>query len=188
MVAEGEDNRLIAIGPDTDNPVYGGYTCVKGRQLVEQIYHPERLQQSQIRQADGSFASIETRQALDEIAAKLQDILAQHGPRSIASYNGTYSYQNSAAHGVARAFHGAIDSPSYYASVTIDQPAKVAIGPARMGWWGAGSHMWNGTAPNLKAMPTIMNAMPNQSGRLFNAGSAAIAPATWSSCMLPVTP
>jgi anaerobic selenocysteine-containing dehydrogenase len=142
MVAEVEDNRLIAIGPDTDNPVYGGYTCVKGRQLVEQIYHPERLQQSQIRQADGSFASIETRQALDEIAAKLQDILAQHGPRSIASYNGTYSYQNSAAHGVARAFHGAIDSPSYYASVTIDQPAKVAIGPARMGWWGAGSHMW----------------------------------------------
>ena len=79
---------------------------------------------------------------MDEIAAKLQAILAQYGPRSIASYNGTYSYQNSAAHAVARAFHDAIDSPSYYTSVTIDQPAKVAIGPARMGWWNAGSHMW----------------------------------------------
>ena len=79
---------------------------------------------------------------MDEIAAQLQAILAQYGPRSIASYNGTYSYQNSAAHAVARAFHKAIGSPSFYTSVTIDQPAKVAIGPARMGWWNAGSHMW----------------------------------------------
>ena len=142
MVATVEDNRLIAIAPDTDNEVYGGYTCIKGRQLAEQIYHPDRLQQSQKKQADGSFAPIGSARAMDEIAAKLQAILAQFGPRSIASYNGTYSYQNSAAHSVARAWHKAIGSPSYYTSVTIDQPAKVAIGPARMGWWNAGSHMW----------------------------------------------
>jgi anaerobic selenocysteine-containing dehydrogenase len=142
MEATVEDNRLIAIAPDPDNAVYGGYTCIKGRQLAEQIYHPTRLQQSQQKQPDGSFAPVATEQALDEIAGKLQAILEQHGPRSIASYNGTYSYQNSASHAVARAFHQAIASPSYYASVTIDQPAKVAIGPARMGWWNAGSHMW----------------------------------------------
>jgi len=142
MEATVDDNRLIAIAPDPDNAVYGGYTCIKGRQLAEQIYHPTRLQQSQQKQADGSFAPIAAEQALDQIADKLQAILEQYGPRSIASYNGTYSYQNSASHAVARAFHQAIDSPSYYASVTIDQPAKVAIGPARMGWWNAGSHMW----------------------------------------------
>ncbi len=142
MEATVEDNRLVAIAPDTDNAVYGGYTCIKGRQLGEQIYHPTRLQQSRKRQADGSFAPIGSEQALDEIAAQLQAIMAEHGPRSIASYNGTYSYQNSAAHGVARAWHKSIGSPSYYTSVTIDQPAKVAIGPARMGFWNAGSHMW----------------------------------------------
>lgn len=142
MEATVEDNRLIAIAPDTDNEVYGGYTCIKGRQLAEQIYHPDRLQQSQKKQADGSFAAIGSAAALDEIADKLKRILEESGPRSIASYNGTYSYQNSAAHSVARAWHSAIDSPSYYTSVTIDQPAKVAIGPARMGWWNAGSHMW----------------------------------------------
>jgi anaerobic selenocysteine-containing dehydrogenase len=143
MEATVEDNRLIALVPDTSNEVYGGYTCIKGRQLIEQIDHPTRLQQSQKRQADGSFASIATEVAMDEIAAQLQAILEQYGPRSIASYNGTYSYQNSAAHDVARAFHAAIDSPSYYTSVTIDQPAKVAIGPTRMGWWNGGSHMWS---------------------------------------------
>jgi anaerobic selenocysteine-containing dehydrogenase len=149
MVATVEDNKIMAVAPDTDNPVYGGYTCIKGRQLVEQTYHPERLQQSQKRQSDGTFAAIETQSALDEIAGKLQAILREHGPRSVASYNGTYSFQNSASHAVARAFHAAIESPSYYSSVTIDQPAKVAIGAARMGWWGAGSHMWNDSDVSL---------------------------------------
>ena len=143
MEATVENNRLIELVPDTSNEVYGGYTCIKGRQLIEQIDHPTRLQQSQKKQADGSFDAIGTEQAMDEIAVQLQAILDKYGPRSIASYNGTYSYQNSAAHDVARAFHSAIDSPSYYTSVTIDQPAKVAIGPTRMGWWNGGSHMWS---------------------------------------------
>ena len=143
MEATVEDNRLIALVPDSSNEIYGGYTCIKGRQLIEQIDHPTRLQQSQKKQADGSFAAIGSEQAMDEIAVQLQAILDKYGPRSIASYNGTYSYQNSAAHDVARAFHAAIGSPSYYTSVTIDQPAKVAIGPTRMGWWNGGSHMWN---------------------------------------------
>ncbi len=143
MEATVEDNRLVALVPDSDNAIYGGYTCVKGRQLIEQIDHPTRLQQSQKKQADGTFAAIGSEQALDEIAVQLATILERYGPRSIASYNGTYSYQNSAAHDVARAFHAAIGSPSYYTSVTIDQPAKVAIGPTRMGWWNGGSHMWN---------------------------------------------
>ena len=149
MVATVEDNRLIAIGPDTDNEIYGGYTCVKGRQMLEQIYHPQRLAQSQKRLPDGSFAPIGSQQAMDEIAAQLEDILEKHGPRSIASYNGTYSFQNSAAHGMARAFHAEIGSPNFFTSVTIDQPAKVAIAPARMGWWNAGSHMWSDSDVSL---------------------------------------
>ena len=143
MEATVENNRLIALVPDTSNEMYGGYTCIKGRQMIDQIDHPTRLQQSQKKQPDGSFNAIGTELAMDEIATQLQTILDTYGPRSIASYNGTYSYQNSAAHDVARAFHAAIDSPSYYTSVTIDQPAKVAIGPTRMGWWNGGSHMWN---------------------------------------------
>jgi len=143
MEATVEDNKLIAIGPDTSNKLYGGYTCIKGRQLVEQTYHPSRLQQSQKKQPNGNFAPIGSEQAMDEVAEQLQNILKKYGPRSIASYNGTYSFQNSAANPVARAWHNAIGSPSYYTSVTIDQPAKAAIGPARMGWWNGGSHMWN---------------------------------------------
>lgn len=149
MEATVEDNRLVALEPDTDNEIYGGYTCIKGRQLIEQVDHHTRVKQSQKKQADGSFSDIGSAEALDEIGDKLKAILEKYGPRSIASYNGTYSYQNSAAHDLARAFHASMDSPSYYASVTIDQPAKVAIGPARMGWWNGGVHMWNDSNVSL---------------------------------------
>ena len=142
MLATVEDNKVIAIAPDTDNEVYGGYTCIKGRQLPEQMYYPERILSSLKKNDDGSRTAISSTQALDEIGDKLKAILKKHGPRSIASYNGTVSFQNSATHPVAKAWHVALDSPSYYTSITIDQPAKVGIGAARMGFWSGGSHTW----------------------------------------------
>jgi anaerobic selenocysteine-containing dehydrogenase len=142
MEATVEDNKIIAIDPDTDNALYGGYTCIKGRQLPAQMYYPERILSSLKKNEDGTRTAISSTQALDEIGDKLKSILKKHGPRSIASYNGTVSFQNSATHPVAKAWHVALDSPSYYTSITIDQPAKVGIGAARMGFWSGGSHTW----------------------------------------------
>ena len=142
MVATVEDNKLTALRPDTDNEIFGGYTCLKGRQMPEQLYLPERILTSLRKNADGSRTEISSAQALDEIAEKLAEIREKYGPRSIASYNGTVSFQNSATHPVAKAWHVALDSPSYYTSITIDQPAKVGIGQARMGFWAGGNHTW----------------------------------------------
>ena len=44
-----EKNRAIAVRPDRDNAVSGGYTCRKGRAELERIYHPERLMSSKKR-------------------------------------------------------------------------------------------------------------------------------------------
>jgi anaerobic selenocysteine-containing dehydrogenase len=76
---------------------------------------------------------------MDEISAKLRHILDTYGPRAIASYTGTGGYQNSLAVPAARAFHQGFDSPSFYTSVTIDQPAK-STAPFRVGIWEAGYH------------------------------------------------
>ncbi|MGA0879317.1 MAG: molybdopterin-dependent oxidoreductase, partial [Ilumatobacteraceae bacterium] len=77
--------------------------------------------------------------ALDMVAAELRRIIDTYGPRAVASYTGTGGYQNSLAIPVARAFHQGLDSPSFYTSVTIDQPAK-ATAPFRVGIWEAGYH------------------------------------------------
>ncbi|WP_346839441.1 molybdopterin-dependent oxidoreductase [Microbulbifer sp. SAOS-129_SWC] len=142
MVATVKDNKLTALRPDTDNEIFGGYTCLKGRQMPEQLYLPERIQASLKKNSEGGWTEISSAQALDEIAGKLQELRKKYGPRSIASYNGTVSFQNSATHPVAKAWHVALESPSYYTSITIDQPAKVGIGQARMGFWLGGNHTW----------------------------------------------
>ena len=70
-----EDGRAIKVRGDAKNPVYKGFTCIKGRQLPEQHYHPDRLLFSQKKQADQSFLPIPHQDAISEIAKKIQEII-----------------------------------------------------------------------------------------------------------------
>ena len=133
-----EDNKVIEVRGDASNPVYGGYTCIKGRHLPDQHNHPDRIRTSMKRMPDGSFQPISSEQALDEIAERMSAIIEEHGPRSVATYNGTYAFCNAITLSVSRAWHAGVKSPSYYTSVTIDQPAK-AIAASRHGTWMGGS-------------------------------------------------
>lgn len=134
----GAHERVVAVRGVPDDPMYGGYTCVKGRHLGDQHHHPGRLRTSLLRGPTG-FEPIATERAFDHIADALAGILEAHGPRSLATYCGTAAYQNATALPVAKAFHQAIGSPSFYTSSSIDQPAKM-IAPMRHGIWMAGVH------------------------------------------------
>jgi anaerobic selenocysteine-containing dehydrogenase len=134
-----EHGKPIAIRGDVSDPVYGGYTCIKGRQLPDLYDAPDRLKTAQKKLPDGSFKAIPTSQALDEIAAKVASIIDNDGPRAIASYCGTYAFMESSALALARTFHRGIGSESFYSSVTIDQPGR-PIAMSRFGMWGGGTH------------------------------------------------
>lgn len=133
--------EVAAIRGDAADPLFGAYTCIKGRHLGEQHHNPDRLRAALKRQPDGTFAEMSTSLALDEIADKLRTLIVKNGPRSFASYCGTATFQNAAAHPVIRAFHKAVESPSFYTSITIDQPAKL-VTPLRLGSWAAGAQPW----------------------------------------------
>ncbi len=135
-VAEG---KLLAVRGVPSDPLFEGYTCIKGRQLPDQMADPDRLRAPLRRRPDGTFEATTSGAALDEIAAELRRIIDTYGPRAVASYTGTGGYQNSVAVPTARAFHQGLDSPSFYTSVTIDQPAKTTA-PMRIGMWEAGYH------------------------------------------------
>ncbi len=135
-------NTVTGVRGDGADPLFGGYTCIKGRHLGDQHHNPDRLRTALRRRDDGGFDEIPTGQAFDEIAERMAAILADGDGRAVASYCGTATFQNAAAHPVARAFHQAIASPSFYTSITIDQPAKM-VTPLRLGAWAAGPQPWS---------------------------------------------
>ena len=137
MEVDVQDGRAVAVRGVADDPLFEGYTCIKGRQLPDQMAHPDRIRRPLRRRADGTFAEVTSTEALDGIAAELRRIIDTYGPRAVASYTGTGGYQNSVAVPAARAFHQGIGSTSFYTSVTIDQPAK-GTAPMRLGTWEAG--------------------------------------------------
>jgi anaerobic selenocysteine-containing dehydrogenase len=139
MEVDIQDNKVLAVRGVMDDPLFEGYTCIKGRQIPDQMADPKRIRMSLRRRPDGTFEEASSVEAMDEIAAELRRIIDTHGPRAVASYTGTGGYQNSVAVPVARAFHQGLDSISFYTSVTIDQPAK-GLSMLRLGGWEAGYH------------------------------------------------
>lgn len=137
LVATLEDGRITRIIGDLENPMYRGYSCVKGRNYHAFHDSPQRLLRPQRRRTDGSFEPVSADLALGEVAARTQDILHRHGPRSVAMYGGTFSHFCPAGVMLREAWMDAIGSPMRFTNATIDQPGK-PISMALHGKWGAG--------------------------------------------------
>ena len=138
-----KDGKPVKIVGDTDDPVYGGYTCLKGRELATQYQSRERVR-APLKRSGKDFEPLALDTAMDEISTTIQKIAEQYGPRAIATYVGSGGYQNSAAIAVAKAWHKSIGSSSFYTSLTIDQTAKL-VARSRFGNWGGGSHGFAGS-------------------------------------------
>ena len=89
---EVEDGRVLSVKGDPENPLFKGYSCLKGRSQSEYLRSPDRIMHSLKRNADGAFDKIPVAQAMDEIAARIIDIRACYGPRSVATFTGTMAY------------------------------------------------------------------------------------------------
>ncbi len=137
LKVEVENDRITSVIGDKHNPMYFGYSCIKGRQLPAQHYIPERLAQSVKRQDSGEYTKVASETLMDEVASRLTSILDQHGPRAVAMYSGTFSHLYPTSGPMSMAFMDAIESPMRFSSGTIDQPGK-SMSMALHGRWNAG--------------------------------------------------
>lgn len=78
-----ENNRIIKVRPDKDNPRSQGYACRKGLSIAYHQHHAQRLTHP-LKKVGQEFVPISWDQALTEIAEKLSSIISEHGPRSLA--------------------------------------------------------------------------------------------------------
>src|SRR5262249_15449521 len=138
ILVEVEDGRPVRVTGDRANPAYHCFTCAKGRQLPALHAHPDRLLHSQKRAASGRFEPIASARAIDEVAVRIQSLIAEHGPRSVALYVGTYSGPYPATIPFAIGWLLAAGSRMIFTAATIDQPGK-HIANALHGRWLAGS-------------------------------------------------
>lgn len=90
-----EGGKVVAVRGDKLAEVNKGLLCAKGYHLPGLLYGKDRLTHPLLRKADGSgFEKISWDEALDLIATKFKDTLAEHGPDALpctAPDNGRFS-------------------------------------------------------------------------------------------------
>lgn len=141
VLVDVEDGRVVQVVGNRDAPSYFGFCCTRGQAVPEQLDNPQRLLASRVRTASGEFAPIASEQAMDEIAARLQTIAAEHGPDSVAAYMGTYTNVGAATVPFMVGFLRSFGTSSIYSANTIDQPGK-DIASALLGGWEAGPQVF----------------------------------------------
>ena len=90
MLVTVENGRAIRVAGDPDHPVTNGFLCAKVNRYIERTYHEDRLTSPMRRigaKGSGQFEKITWAEALDEIATRLKDVAAEHGPQAILPYS-----------------------------------------------------------------------------------------------------
>jgi len=83
-----EDGRVSAIRPDSRHVVSRGYACLKGTRFRSVQYSPDRVLHP-LKRVDGRFERVGWEQALSEIGAKIRELVARHGPHTVAHVMGS---------------------------------------------------------------------------------------------------
>ena len=129
--------RIESVRGDRDHALSHGYMCPRGLASPAAHNSPERILRPLKRTAAGGFEPIDVDTALDEIAARLGEILRTTGPETVALFKGTQSYKSVAGNAMLNAWLPALKSTRLFTTITIDQSAK-QVTMRRMGYWHAG--------------------------------------------------
>jgi anaerobic selenocysteine-containing dehydrogenase len=89
LLAHVEDNRVLRIEGDPNQPYTAGFACAKVNRDAELVHSPERIATPLRRSGPkglGTFTSISWNEALDEIATRWKAIIAESGPQALLGY------------------------------------------------------------------------------------------------------
>jgi len=81
-----DEGKVVAVKGDERSPVNRGLLCVKGYHTPGLLYGEDRLTHPLKRAEDGSWEQISWDDALDLVASKYAEAIAEHGPESVSMY------------------------------------------------------------------------------------------------------
>lgn len=120
-----QGGRATAAKGDPASPVSGGLACARGYYAVQALYGRDRLVRPLIRR-DGIPGRASLPEALDLVAERLREVIATHGPSSVA-WCGSAESSVSSAYLAAKLFKGAIGTNN------IDTDARLRAASGRAG-------------------------------------------------------
>lgn len=132
ILVDVDGDEVIRVRGDQEHPFSHGYTCPKGRALPQLHHHPDRLERPRMR-VDGRLRDATWDACLDDLGARLKEIIDRHGPESVAFY---FSTMESAGFRMAEALHAAIGTPAKFSPLTIDGTAKPLVSDLVGGFMG----------------------------------------------------
>ncbi|MCE2390257.1 MAG: molybdopterin-dependent oxidoreductase [Proteobacteria bacterium] len=119
LEVEVEGERVLRVGGDANHPISRGYACTKGRALGRFHHHPRRLDRPRLGSREVTWEIL-----LDDLAGRLESILASTGPDGVAVYHGTWSWMDALGRRTAERLMHALGSTSVYSAVTVDAIAR----------------------------------------------------------------
>ena len=135
-----ENDRIIRIVGDKDQPISKGYACFKGLQAEELHHGSARLLRPLKKLPDGRHIQIDLEDALDEISERMRKILDRDGPEAIAGFCGNGTIYNGITFPLFPQWVRSLGTLNYFTTMTIDSPSKI-LTPLRLGMWAGGRHM-----------------------------------------------
>jgi anaerobic selenocysteine-containing dehydrogenase len=136
ILAEVEDGRVVAIHGDPEHPSSQGLMCPKGSLMVEVTNDPERVTTPLRGDRKGNFEPVSWDDALDDIATRVNALVAEYGGDSIAYYSGNPGAFAMPGHMWSKKFINSLGSKGSYSASPQDATSR----------WAASHFLYGGTA------------------------------------------
>jgi anaerobic selenocysteine-containing dehydrogenase len=92
-----ENDKVIKVEPDQEHRLSRGFSCERLKYAIKWLYHPDQLKyplKRRGKRGEGQWQTITWKQAIEEIANKLNELKARYGPQTLAVIEGTYRGEN----------------------------------------------------------------------------------------------
>lgn len=121
-----EDNRVVSVRGDKDDPLSAGYICPKGASIGDVHHDSDRLRRPMVRKANGEFVDTTWDDALDRAAAGLAAVRKRNGADSIGCYIGNPIIHNYGALLMRQGLIRAIGSRNCFSAGSQDTSPRFA--------------------------------------------------------------
>ncbi len=120
LVIAHDGRHVLGIRGDEDDPLSQGHLCPKAFGLRDVYEDPDRLR-TPIRRTKQGWEAVSWDSALDETSERLLAIARQHGPNSVAVYQGNPSVHNLGTMLFAPTFVRALGTRNRFSASSVDQ-------------------------------------------------------------------